>query len=87
MFLRDRDRARLRGDSGIDRAITADLRRLGVSDTATLADPSGKHSNGQPQDNKRKSGRPPKPRCEHGQIADRCAQCEEAEIEEARVTA
>ncbi len=90
MFLRERDRARARGDTGIDRALSADLQRWGVPYNATLANPSGKngkrHRTQQdtPETLKRKAGRPPKPRCEHDQIADRCEQCRQAEIAEAR---
>lgn len=86
MFLRERDRARARGDQGVVRAITADLRRLGVSDFATLANPSGERPPAENGDGTRRGrGRPPKPRCDHGAIADRCEECRIAEIEEARV--
>jgi hypothetical protein len=71
MFLMERDRARARGDNGVDRSLTADLRRLGVPDDATLAEPLGKASNGVT----RGPGRPKKPRCEHNNVADRCIEC------------
>lgn len=79
MFLRERDRARARGDRGIDRALTADLLRLGVPVEATLADPTGKHaanttSNGHKPEQKRRA----KPRCEHGNVPERCQECAEA---------
>lgn len=70
MFLRERDKARARGDYGVDRSLTADLRRLGVPDDATATDPTGLAE-------KRAIGRPRKPRCEHGQVADRCDVCNE----------
>jgi hypothetical protein len=44
MFLKERDRARLRRDYGVERSLTADLRRLGVKDAATFANPSGSSS-------------------------------------------
>lgn len=75
MFLDARDRAFVRGDGGVVRAMDAELRRLGVSDDATLADPTGKL--------KRKATAAttkPKPagklqRCEHENVADRCVEC------------
>lgn len=90
--LRDRDRARARGDTGMDRALSADLQRWGVPYTATLANPSGKNGKRhttveKPPEAPKKPGRPPKPRCEHGNIADRCEDCRAAEIEEAREVA
>jgi hypothetical protein len=83
MFLVERDRALARGDHGVVRATTADLRRLGVPDWATVADPTGKNArraNGaasKPQEARKKPGPKPKPRCEHGVIAERCAECNE----------
>ena len=78
MFLTERDRARARGDAGVVRATTADLRRLGVPDTATLLDPSG--SNGarrtQPQAARGGAKRASR-KCEHGAIPDHCAECNE----------
>ena len=76
MFLLERDRARARGDNGVDRSLTADLRKLGVSDTATLANPSGIPF-ASVEAVSRGPGRPKKPRCEHDQIADRCPECNE----------
>jgi hypothetical protein len=72
MFLMERDRARARGDHGVDRSCTADLRRLGVPDEATLADPTGKS-----KATKRGPGRPRKPRCEHNRLYEHCADCNE----------
>ena len=75
MFLRARDRARAVNDPGLVRALTADLRRLGVSDAATLADPEGHPRNGTEPVPKGKGGRPKLPRCEHDMIASRCPEC------------
>ena len=61
-----RDDALARGDMGIARAVTADLRRWVVSEES---------SSTPTMEAKRKSGRPKLPRCEHGQIAYRCASC------------
>ena len=81
-FLRARDAARLRNDYGMVRAMTVELRRLGVSDDATLVDPTGRHK---PKDEKPKpetKRRGAKPRCEHGKDPARCEECAQAEIEE-----
>ena len=89
MFLQARDRAWARKDYGIVRATTADLRRLGVPDDATLANPAGGKVTAvaeAPAEAPRR-GRPAKARCEHGAIAERCEECRLAEIEEARGTA
>lgn len=69
-FLHVRDRAYLRGDSGVVRSMNAELRRYGVPDEATLANPAG--TSRQPS-----KGRPKLPRCEHGSIVDRCEICRE----------
>lgn len=101
MFLEERDRARVRGDQGVIRSLTADLLRLGVPADATLANPTGKHGNGNGHASdgetatatveapKRRGGRPRLPRCEHGAIAERCPICNELEDDpaaEARVS-
>lgn len=78
MFLTERDRAYARRDTGVIRSMNAELRRLGVSDTATVANPTGKRvrvrmtSEAVPVV---KAGRPKLPRCEHENIADRCPEC------------
>lgn len=82
MFLDARDRARVRKDYGIVRATTADLRRLGVPDNATLADPTGKQGRRRRASEdaaveRHKPGPKPRQRCEHGSIADRCPACNE----------
>ena len=90
MFLRERDRAQARGDWGVVRSLTADLQRLGVPDDATRLHPAGKPSRvvtealESPQEGevavleeepRPKGGRPKLPRCEHGNITDRCVEC------------
>ena len=87
MFLRERDRARARGDWGVDRSITADLRRWGIPDDATLTHPTGKPKKASERtsvavedvfpEKRKPAGRPKQPRCEHGSIADRCPECNE----------
>lgn len=69
-FLDARDRALERGDGGVVRAMDAELRRLGVSDDATLANPSGKALQSATTKPKSKLQR-----CEHENVADRCVEC------------
>ena len=84
MFLRERDRAYARQDVGVIRSMNVELRRLGIPDTGTLADPSGKRSRSRKQSQEvpttteaesRSPGRPKLPRCEHENVADRCLEC------------
>jgi hypothetical protein len=90
MFINERDRARARGDRGVERSLTADLLRLGVPSEATLlskpktaqAAVAQAAASEQAEAPKKRAGRPPKPRCEHGNIADRCEDCTQAEIED-----
>jgi hypothetical protein len=72
MFLTERDRAYARGDAGIIRSMDAELRRLGIADTATIADPTGRSGA-----LKARGGRPKLPRCEHNNVAERCPVCNE----------
>lgn len=72
MFLRERDRAYARGDTGVIRSLTADLRRLGVRDDATLAHPGGPPPK-EPEEAKPKGHK--LPRCEHENVSDRCEIC------------
>lgn len=65
-YLRIRDDALASGDMGVARAITSDLRRWGVSEDAAQA-PVPRRGRGR--------GRPPKARCEHERIAERCELC------------
>jgi hypothetical protein len=64
--------ARAQGDAGMVRAMRVELATLGVFET-TQADQLE-----QVVPEKPRRGRRPKPRCEHGMIADRCLECEEA---------
>jgi hypothetical protein len=73
MFLDNRDRALARGDGGVVRSMDAELRRLGVSDDATLANPTGE-ALPIPSVSKSKTGLK-LPRCEHENVADRCPVC------------
>ena len=75
MFLQARDRAYSRGDTGVIRSMNVELRRLGVSDTATLANPTGKHAKATAVMEPKPMGRPKLPRCEHENVADRCEIC------------
>ena len=95
MFLRESDRAYARGDGGIVRSMNVELRRLGVPDDATLANPAGRSRKpsqtvSEPEvavlevepsipdeEPRNKGGRPKLPRCEHGNVADRCPDCNE----------
>lgn len=77
LFLAERDRAYARGDTGVIRSLSADLRRWGVPDTATLANPSGKRQKGADGGRTRQTA-PPKPKpakCEHGSVVERCPEC------------
>lgn len=77
MFLRERDRASARNDHSVVRSLTADLRRLGVRDDATLAHPAGKPPRVETREElpAKGNGRPKLPRCEHENVADRCPEC------------
>jgi hypothetical protein len=71
--------ARKCGDVSLERACDADLARYGYRDapeTTTLQDLPERAVPEAP----RKRGRPPRPRCEHNQIAERCAECAEQEM-------
>lgn len=79
MFLAERDRAYARGDTGVIRSLNADLRRLGVRDDATLANPTGKGPKSRRAREEpvqvRPPGRPKLARCEHENVAERCEIC------------
>ncbi len=77
MFLHERERARARGDRGVERCMNVELDRMGYRDphpveTAVLDD--GAVETAVPA---KKGGRPKLPRCEHGNIASRCLECED----------
>jgi hypothetical protein len=71
MWRETRARARAHGDAGMARMASVELARLGeletTQDTTLLETVT-------PVAPRR--GRKPKPRCEHGQIADRCVDCD-----------
>lgn len=75
MFLEARDNAIARGDRGITRAMTAELDRLGVPATATLAHPNGAPARERAKPAAVKNGRPKPQRCEHDNLPERCAEC------------
>lgn len=79
MFLQERDRAYARGDESVIRSLNLDLRRLGVPDNATMANPSGKSSRVRRERETvvptKAPGRPKMPRCEHENVVDRCEIC------------
>lgn len=81
-MLRDaRDQARVAGDIALVNAMTADLERMGIRDepSAELADMETAVP--EPLERavpRRKGGRPRLPRCEHGRVAERCAECSDA---------
>jgi len=83
MFISERDKALARTppDWGVWRSLTADLRRLGVPDDATLGTQPLPSPSGTPsmpvEAVTRGPGRPKKPRCEHNAVADRCPICNE----------
>lgn len=77
-----RARARASGDVNLERACNADLARYGYRDAppeTTAATEPETMERAVPA--KPKRGRPPRPRCEHGQIVGRCTACEEDENE------
>jgi hypothetical protein len=74
MFLHERERARARGDRGVERCMNVELRRMGYREPAletVVPEPLVEQAIPDPP----KKGRRPKPRCEHEQIADRCVEC------------
>ena len=71
MFTETRERAVRAGDGGMVRTMNVELARLGALETTQAA--AMEHA----VPEKPRRGRRPKPRCEHGAIADRCAECNE----------
>lgn len=71
-----REYARRSGDINLERACNADLARYGHQDApeTTQAVIVGQEQAVPPAPRR---GRRPLPRCEHGQIADRCIECQE----------
>lgn len=80
-FMTARDRAEKRGDWNMVRCMNVELARMGYVDPATVAEPvSNGNGSVAVEEPKRKGGRPKLPRCEHGQIADRCQECADLEL-------
>ena len=83
LFLSTRDDAYRRNDAGVVRSMNFELRRLGIRDEATLADPSGKHPRAAEAARTRqtappaRSTKPKTAKCEHGSVAERCPECNE----------
>lgn len=75
MFLAARDDAKRRGDWGVYRAMSVELDQLGYADRETTTAVAPERATPRPPAKRR--GRPPRPRCEHGQIVGRCLECEE----------
>ena len=80
MFLETRDRAYERRDVGVIRSMNVELRRLGVVDDATLADPTGRTSRAGRTRESAPPAKKPKngtklARCEHENVAERCPEC------------
>lgn len=80
-----RARAREQGDLGQVRAINADLARIGYSEPTRIETATGMETTAVraperaiPHVKKNRGGRPPLPRCEHGQIQGRCTKCKRA---------
>jgi len=69
MFLQERAKARSRGDRSVERCMNVELDRMGYRETV-IPEPMETTMAPNP-----KKGRPPKPRCEHNMIADRCPDC------------
>lgn len=68
-----REDARRVGDRGLERALTADLARLGHVDGAP--EPAT------PRASRAAPRRRARPRCEHGKNPDRCLDCQDTETE------
>lgn len=89
VLLDARARARAFEDRGLERAVQADLDRLGYQDppgrvvtgsgmetTAVRAPERAVPQAKQRPRERGKGGRPPAPRCKHGQVEGRCRKCE-----------
>lgn len=70
MFREMRAKARAVGDAGVVRMTDVELGRLGALETTEAVNEMETVVPERP-----KRGRKPKPRCEHGQIAERCIEC------------
>jgi hypothetical protein len=78
-FLDLRESARMRGDTGLQRAMDAELRNMGYCAPETTQAPEMEMA----VPEKPRRGRPPRPRCEHDLLLERCEDCrEEGTVEE-----
>lgn len=88
MYLDARARARAFGDVGLERAVQADLDRMGYREPVRIVTSSGMETTAvqapertvpqqRPRERK-KGGRPALPRCEHDKIVGRCSKCKTA---------
>lgn len=81
MFLHERERARTRGDAGVERCMNVELARMGYTNVPipgeTTEQPklenTAQAAPGRPAKRQRRA----KPRCEHGNPPDRCEECQE----------
>lgn len=71
--LKMRQYARACGDKSLERACNADLARHGYRDELETTEAETLPEQVVPD--KPKRGRPPRPRCEHDMIVDRCPDC------------
>ena len=77
MFLRERERARARGDRGVERCMTVELDRMGYSEPRPVETATPDREAVETAVPAKKNGRPKLPRCEHGNIVGRCLDCDE----------
>jgi len=72
-FLEIRENARRMGDSGLQRAMDQEMRRMGYAAPETTQAPVMEMAIPE----KPRRGRPPKARCEHDMLLERCPDCAE----------
>ena len=73
-FMELRATAVARGDRGLQRAMDAEIRRLGYHPEMETTQAAVME---QAVPEKPRRGRPPKARCEHGMLLERCPDCAE----------
>lgn len=71
-FLEIRENARRMGDSGLQKAMDQEMRRMGYTPETTQAPVMEMAIPEKPR-----RGRPPKARCEHDMLIERCPDCSE----------
>jgi hypothetical protein len=76
MFLQERENARGHGDRGVERCMDVELDRMGHRDHPVETTEQEQLERAVPAQPKRR-GRPPKPRCEHDMLVERCPECSE----------